>query len=304
MTDRIPVVSVIIPHFNQPDQLASCLSLLLDPVLQVSGEVIVVDNGSHTYPDQVAKEFPDVRFLLQKEPGPGPARNLGVENANSATFAFIDADCRPADDWIATILAEMAERPGILGGEVRIGLTDSARPTIWECYESEYGFRMDKYVARDGFSGAGNLAVPREIFEKVGPFAGIGVAEDRDWGLRARELGYPTRYVADMVVYHPARKSWSEVARKWDRQTGHQYTEFAARRFGRLKWAARTLAMLVSPLVEAPKIALSKRIPGGLKGKLLCLAALIRVRLYRFWLMTVVLVTGDPDRLANRWRNG
>ena len=265
MQDAEPLLTVVIPHFNQPVQLGACLSALLASDSSAFLDIIVVDNGSRQFPEDVASAFPAVTFFVETEPGPGPARNRGVMAARSSNIAFIDADCRPASQWVATILAELVRQPGVLGGEVRIGLQDPERATIWESYESQYGFRMDKYVARDGFSGAGNLAMPRAIFDSVGPFAGIGIAEDRDWGLRAKALGYRTRYIADMIVYHPARQSWREVARKWDRQTAHQYAEFKQRPLGRLKWSLRTFAMLA--------------------------------------LMTLVLVTNDPDRLAKRWRN-
>jgi glycosyltransferase involved in cell wall biosynthesis len=295
-------LSVIIPHFNQPEELSRCLSAILASPEADSLDVIVVDNGSKIFPDTVAAQFPAVRFLSEPTPGPGPARNCGVAAAKSDKIAFVDADCVPETDWIAVILKHLSEGQDILGGEVKIGLADAARPTIWEAYESQYGFRMDKYVRREGFSGAGNLAMDRGIFDAVGGFAGIGIAEDRDWGLRALAKGYRTRYVADMIVYHPARKTWAEIARKWDRQTAHQYTDHRARPFGRVKWALRGAAMLVSPLVELPKIAVSSRIPGGLRGRVLCAAALIRTRVYRTRLMLGLLVSDDPEQLANRWR--
>jgi len=296
-------LTVVIPHFNQPSELRRCLNGLLDPEIGKNVALIVVDNGSTTFPHDLATDYPSVKFLLQPDPGPGPARNLGVSVSNTPNIAFIDADCFPDSAWLSEILTALRTAPGIIGGDVKVGLADQKRPTIWECYENQYGFRMDKYVAREGFSGAGNLAMPRAIFDAVGPFAGLGVAEDRDFGLRARALGYKTRYVPTMIVYHPARKSWDEVARKWDRQTGHQYADYRARRFGRVKWTIRTLAMLASPVAELPAIFTSKRIPGGRRGRLLCLAALIRVRAYRTRLMAFVLVTDDPDRLAKRWRN-
>jgi glycosyltransferase involved in cell wall biosynthesis len=295
-------LSVIIPHFNQPVELSSCLSALLTGPGGDSLDVIVVDNGSKIFPDAVAARFPAVRFLSEPTPGPGPARNTGVAAARSDWIAFIDADCVPNPDWAEVIRRDLAATTDILGGEVRIGLVDPAKPTIWEAYESQYGFRMDKYVRREGFSGAGNLALPRGIYDAVGGFAGIGVAEDRDWGLRALAKGFRTRYVGDMIVYHPARKSWAEIARKWDRQTAHQYTSYRSQRFGRAKWALRCAAMSLSPLVEFPKIAISSRIPGGLRGRVLCSAALVRTRLYRTRLMLDLLVNKNPEQLANRWR--
>lgn len=86
-----PTVSVIIPHLNQHEALTRCLASLAG---QGAAEIIVVDNGSRAPLDDVMAAFPDVRFLREPTPGPGPARNLGVMHATGEVLAFIDADCR------------------------------------------------------------------------------------------------------------------------------------------------------------------------------------------------------------------
>ena len=150
----------------------------------------------------------------------------------------------------------------ILGGDVRIAYENPARLTALEAYESIYAYRMDRYIAREDFTGTGNLIVRRAVFDDVGPFAGIGVAEDRDWGQRATAKGYRIRYVEGMKVYHPARKTFAELARKWDRQTAHDYAK--AKTEGRLpQFAVKMLAMGPSPLAEIPRLLASDRISGA-----------------------------------------
>ena len=51
----------------------------------------------------------------------------------------------------------------------------------------------------------------RTDFDKVGPFGGIEIAEDIDWGQRARTAGYTFRYVPEMIVFHPARRSLQRI---------------------------------------------------------------------------------------------
>ncbi len=101
----------------------------------------------------------------------------------------------------------------ILGGDVRIALADPARPTMTEAYESLYAYRMDRYIAGKVFRNR-NLVVRRNVLLDVGPFAGIGVAEDRDWGHRATAKGYRIRFVPEMRVYHPARQDIAELCAK------------------------------------------------------------------------------------------
>jgi glycosyltransferase involved in cell wall biosynthesis len=293
-------ISVIIPHLNQPDMLARCLTSLQAGTRQAD-EIIVVDNGSTTLPSDVCAAFPKVRLLQELTPGPGPARNRGVAESQGEILAFIDADCIASPDWLAVALHEMADPAAmILGGDVRIACADPHRLTVLEAYESIYAYRMDRYIAREGFTGTGNLVVRRSVVQDVGPFAGLSVAEDRDWGQRATARGYKIRYVAAMRVFHPARPDFAGLRQKWDRHIAHDFVAAKGRSGGRLRFAAKALAMGASPLAEVPRILLSDRVSGP-RNRMLAWAGLARTRLYRMRVMLWLLFGGDPARLSDAW---
>lgn len=294
-----PRVSVVIPHLNQPDFLERCLASLAAG-RRAPDEVIVVDNGSQVLPESLCAAH-GARLLVEPEPGPGPARNRGVAAASGSILAFIDADCLADPGWLAAAEAAMADPSAtVLGGDVRIALADPARPTMTEAYESLYAYRMDRYIAREGYTGTGNLVVRRAVLEDVGPFAGIGVAEDTDWGHRATAKGYRIRFTPEMRVYHPARASFAELARKWDRQIGHEYNRARARPGGRLRFVLKTLAMVPSPLAELPAVLTTDRLSGP-RARALAFVCLVRIRLHRAKVMLRLLVTGDPERLSGAW---
>jgi GT2 family glycosyltransferase len=297
-----PRISVIVPHLNQPNMLERCLASLMAGSLQPH-EIIVVDNGSHLLPTAVCEQFPGVRLLEEPLAGPGPARNRGVADSQGELLAFIDADCIASPDWLTHAEAAMSDPTAtILGGDVRIACADPARLTVLEAYESIYAYRMDRYIAREGFTGTGNLVVRRSVMQDVGPFAGLSVAEDRDWGQRATARGYQIRFVAAMRVYHPARADFTGLYQKWDRHTAHDFV--AARGLtGRLKFGAKALAMGLSPLAELPRILVSDRIT-GLRSKALAWAGLVRIRLYRTRVMIWLLAGGDPAELSGAWNRG
>lgn len=292
-------ISVVIPHLNQPQMLARCLASL-QAGQRRPDQVIVVDNGSAVLPQAVC-EAAGARLLTEAVPGPGPARNRGVAEATGDVLAFIDADCLADPGWLATAATAMAD-PGatILGGDVRIAYVDPGHLTRLEAYESIYAYRMDRYIAREGFTGTGNLVVRRDVLADVGPFAGIGVAEDRDWGQRATAKGYRIRYVAGMKVYHPARQKFSELRQKWDRHMAHDYILARPRPVGRVKWAAKMLAMAVSPLAEVPRLITSDRIAGP-GARVQAFVGLAQIRLYRTWQMARLLAGADPEALAASW---
>lgn len=293
-------ISVVIPHLNQPAMLARCLASLAAGHRQAD-EIIVVDNGSVSQPSQICASYANVCLLHEATPGPGPARNLGVENSVGDVLAFIDADCLADPDWLAAAATEMAYPDAvILGGDVRIAYVDPGRLTMLEAYESIYAYRMDRYIAREGFTGTGNLVVRRDILARVGPFAGIGVAEDIDWGHRATRLGLRIKFVADMKVFHPARTKYPELKSKWDRHIAHAFMLTGRRPVRLAVWGAKIVAMTMSPVFEIPQILVSSRIRGP-RARLLAFVCLAKIRLYRAQMMAWLLVGGDPSVLSGSW---
>jgi GT2 family glycosyltransferase len=296
------LISVVIPHLNQAEDLARCLASLSAQVrLSCQVEIIVVDNGSKTMPHAVCDRSPGCVLLMEPEPGPGPARNAGVARAKGAILAFIDADCVAHEEWLASI-EEAFRSPDamILGGDVRILCRDPARPTLIEAYESVFAYRMREYIEKKGFTGTGNLAMRADVFVDVGPFKGIGVAEDLDWGRRAVEKGYRILYRDDMIVYHPARSNFLELTKKWDRHIAHDFQKIRGKRHWRLRWIALGTAVGLSPPAEIPRILRSTRL-NGTRARLLAILGLTRIRLYRAARMFALATGVDATRLSGSW---
>lgn len=98
MSREEPLVSVIIPAFNQQAWLQQCLrSILAQPVADL--EVLVVDDGSTdgtaAIARAVARQDGRVRLLQQANAGAGAARNHGLRHAQGRYVHFVDAD-----DWL------------------------------------------------------------------------------------------------------------------------------------------------------------------------------------------------------------
>lgn len=300
-----PSISVIIPHHEDPGALRVALAALeLQRGDGVGFEVLVVDNGSGTPPAEVCADFPGVQLLSEPTPGPGPARSHGAAAARGAVLAFLDADCRPDPGWIAAIHHAFADpATEIVGGDVRIAPADPDRLTVIEAYESVFGYRQKLYVERDGYVSTCNMAVRRKIFRAVGPFAGIGLAEDMDWGRRATARGYRHTYLPEMRVRTPARPDFAALARKWDRHIAHFWAEARVRPAGRARWLARAAAVAASPLAEIPTVATSDRL-GDAGDRARALAGVARLRLHRARQMLRLALGADPARLTAGWRAG
>jgi glycosyltransferase involved in cell wall biosynthesis len=288
------LVSVIIPHLNQPDGLVACLDSLQAQSLERSWfEVIVVDNGSRSSPEVVVARYPGVRMITEPSPGPGLARNSGARAANGDLFCFIDADCRAHPEWLRVAFHTMASAPErtILGGDVRIWREPNTPLTTIAAYESVFAYAQKKYIEKHRFSGTGNLVVRRIDFEHIGPFAGIEVAEDMDWGRRALAAGFSFRYVPDLIIYHPPRRSLRELFVKLDRHTQHYLNMARGKPGWQVRWLARAFAMLVSPVISIFDVIRSNRIE-GVSTRLKAILVLISVRTYRAWKMVRLMWSG------------
>jgi glycosyltransferase involved in cell wall biosynthesis len=288
------MISIIIPHLNQPDALDTCLcSLDAQSLSRDLFEIIVVDNGSETPPTDVVARHPGVRLLHEAQPGPGPARNTGVAAAAGEVLAFIDADCRAHSGWLGAIrqaFHKTAPRT-ILGGEVRIWRPDTASFTAIEAYESVFGFRNRLYIRKHGYSVTANLAVRRVDIEKIGPFSGIQFAEDMQWGQLAIRAGFQFHYVPQMIVFHPARRSLQELYAKWDRQIVHYRNMAEGTRAWQLRWLMQALLVLASPVLSSVTVLISDRIQ-GFATRCKAIAVLCAVRTHRAMTMLALLRRG------------
>jgi GT2 family glycosyltransferase len=298
MKPQKPLISIIIPHLNQPDALEACLGSLHSQTIERSAfEIIVVDNGSTSVPRAVTEQYPGTLLLHESKSGPGPARNRGVQAASGDILAFTDSDCRAHPDWLRCALDTLARMPPrtILGGDVQIWHEPDTAITAIEAYESVFAYRFKLYIEQHGFCGTGNLVLRKPDFEDIGPFRGIEVAEDIEWGGRALRAGYIFRYVPEMIVYHPARASFRELCVKWDRHIQHAVNAGGTDPIWHARWVLRALAVLVSPAVDWTKFVTSHRVHGLLPG-VKAIGVLVAIRCYRAYKMISLLLSRKQVR--------
>jgi len=217
-----PLVSVIVPVFNQEMALRGCLLALHGQTYPRDRfEVIVVDNGS-TPPVSVPADMAGVRVGCESKPGSYAARNRGIAMARGNIIAFTDADCVPAADWIERGVAavERLDRAGMVGGRIEITVRDPRHPTAAELFELVLGFRQDAYI-RWGFAATANVFTTRDTLARVGGFnEALMSCGDVDWGCRLRALGLAQVYDGRVRVAHPARRRLRELCRKSVRVAG------------------------------------------------------------------------------------
>lgn len=210
MNQECPFISIVIPTYNRPQQLALCLQAI-DSLKYPRDrfEVIVVDDGSHIALDSIVKAFSDhlaVRLIRQPNSGPAVARNRGAAEAQGDFLAFTDDDCTPSMNWLGVLANAFLETPDCgVGGKTINSLPGNPYSTTSQLlldYLYEY-YNQNSYRAK--FFASNNLAFPRKSFLESGGFDAKyrrAAAEDRELCDRWFSQGRGLRYVPEALVSH------------------------------------------------------------------------------------------------------
>lgn len=100
------MVSVVIPIYNEEENLARCLSALFE-TKDKDFEVIIVNDGSTDNPHQVLKQYPCRVIDLPVNTNTAYARNIGVKESKGDIILFSDADCIVMQDWVKSMRDEL-----------------------------------------------------------------------------------------------------------------------------------------------------------------------------------------------------
>jgi glycosyltransferase involved in cell wall biosynthesis len=105
-----PIISVVIPAYNEQDFLGPCLKTLQYQSTDIEYEVIVVDNNSSDNTAKVAEEY-GARVVYQPIQGVCAARQAGTEAAKGEIVISTDADATFHPDYLTNVMKKFAERP-------------------------------------------------------------------------------------------------------------------------------------------------------------------------------------------------
>jgi GT2 family glycosyltransferase len=290
---ELPFVSVVVPHYQDLAGLEICLAALAAQTYPRDRfEVVVADNNS---PVGIAAVEKVVRGRAQLVPvaekGAGPARNGAAAASRGEVLAFIDSDCVAEPQWLAEGVAAL-ERFDLVGGRVRVLVSDPERMTAAEAFERVFAFDFKTYIEKKGFTGAGNMFCRRALFDRVGGFR-VGMSEDVEWSRRATAAGARLGYAPAAAVGHPARVTWEELKGKWRRVNAETFGLMAGRKDQRVRWLARNALMPLSAIAHTPKVLVSREL-NTLDQRAAALVMLYRLRLWRLADAISLLVASRP----------
>jgi glycosyltransferase involved in cell wall biosynthesis len=214
----LPFVSVIIPVYKNWVALQLCLESLRHQTYPSSSyEVIVVDNDCSTDYSSFKNLTKGIRIIRESKTGSYAARNKGIEQAKGEILAFTDSDCLPNQDWIEEGVKVFQSTPGLtrVAGPVDLEFLHPEKHHPVELYEKVFAFPQEKKVKQEGTSVTANLFVCSNVFSSLGLFnENLKSGGDIEWGRKANSAGFEIVFAPQVRVFHPARRTWSSIARK------------------------------------------------------------------------------------------
>src|SRR5438874_647614 len=194
MSNRIALVSVVIPCYNQAhflgEAIESVVSQTHSPI-----ETIVVDDGSTDGTADVAAAY-RVRCVRQENRGLPEARNTGIRVSNGEAVLFLDSDDLLAHDAVAAAVACISSHAAAafaFGRPKIVGLR--GEEVVPEPVESNF---YEELLRRNYIMMPGLVLYRRWVFDRIGLFdPRLDAAEDYDLYLRITR-SFPIVFCAEM----------------------------------------------------------------------------------------------------------
>lgn len=268
--EPVPIVSIIVPAYNEDRVIAQCIESILDD-RHPRKELLLVDDGSTDETLAVMRRYagiPGVTVISQANAGKAAALNAGLAMACGEILVFVDADGIFAGGTITELLTGFDGRRvgAVCGNDEPVNL-DRPQTHLLALLTHGTAFvrralaRINCLTIVSGNCGA----VRRSVLDRTGGFTEGFIGEDLELTWRVHRAGYAVNFRPRAVVYaevpSTARALWKQRIR-WTR--GHLQTARLHRdlmfstRFGRIGWylPLNVFAMLVAPVLQAAAMCL------------------------------------------------
>jgi len=171
MSEPEPAVSVVIPLFNEQDNIESLQRELHAALRGLDYEIVFVDDGSKDETVRGVEVRPEVRLLaFEKNAGQSAAMYAGIHAARGRVIALLDGDLQndPAD--IPLLLAEIEK-----GADLVCGYRAKRRDTVVKRITSRVANFVRSRFTKDGVRDTGCTlkAMRRECREALVLFYGM-----------------------------------------------------------------------------------------------------------------------------------
>ncbi|HZL01407.1 MAG TPA: glycosyltransferase [Caulobacteraceae bacterium] len=206
-----PLVSVLIPCFNEEKVIASSVSRILSSQWRRL-EVLVLDDGSSDRTSEVVRETfrndPRVKLLSFENGGKATALNRGLAQTHGEIVVALDADTLFPPDTLPRLVRWFADpRVGAVAGNAIVGNRLNLI-TRWQALE----YVTAQNLERRALATLGAVTVVpgavgawrREALTQLGGYPADTLAEDQDLTLAVQQAGWRVEFDPEARAYTEA----------------------------------------------------------------------------------------------------
>lgn len=212
-----PVVSIIVPVYNQLHYTAACLHSLLSVEEALPFEIIVVNDASSDPTERWLNQCKGLTALHnQQNQGFIGSCNRGAEAARADYLLFLNNDTQVSDHWLSAMVDLFKAEPnaGVVGSRLVYadGTLQEAGGIIfsdgsgWNYGKHQEADRPEfNFVSEADYVSGASLMIPRALFESLQGFDNHyrpAYYEDTDLCFRVREQGLKVLYQPASTVVH------------------------------------------------------------------------------------------------------
>jgi GT2 family glycosyltransferase len=227
----VPIeVSIIIINYNTFAITCDCLKSVIESIKGVSYEIILVDNCSteklHT---DFVEMFPQIKLIASdRNLGYSKGNNLGIENAKGEYILLLNNDTILKNDAVSIAKKFLDSNSNVAVAGARLEYPDgrvqhscqrfpSIKYQLFELLRFQKIFPSKRQTLFGSFFSYNSIAFPdwvwgtffmfrRELLGKL-PNSRLAddffmYAEDTQWCLEFKRLGYRIAFVPDAIVVH------------------------------------------------------------------------------------------------------
>lgn len=220
-----PLVSIIIPVYNQYNYTIQCLQSILKSKDTTPFEIIIADDCSTDKTRTITKKVKNISVITSN-------KNLGyIKNCNNAAkhargkyLYFLNNDTIVQHKWLEPLVStfSLKNNVGVVGSKIL-----NSDGSIQECgvlmYKDIFHNKLsndsnnsrNNYLKKCDYVSGCSLITPKNLFNKIGGFDekfSPAYCDDPDYCLAARNLGFDTYVQPKSKILHFGNISYSNTS--------------------------------------------------------------------------------------------
>ena len=213
-------ISIIVPVFNRPNEVAELLESLSKQT-DKDFEVLIIEDGSTQKSDEVCKTYEDqldLHYYFKPNSGRSETRNYGMDRASGNYFIIFDSDCIMPENYVELVRKHLkTSYVDCYGGP-------DAADQSFNDMQKAISYSMTSFMTTGGIRGGTknvkkfsprsfNMGISKEVYQKVGGYKNM-IGEDIDLSIRIKEAGFESQLFPEAHVYHKRRVSLKQFFRQ------------------------------------------------------------------------------------------